>query len=216
MKIAEQQTLSLETLLNKNTMLANEYRQRSQLMTLIRSDYMHQKQYREKLLDAIQVFSNYFQKVVALRNTFCEEPEFLKITEEHLQEEFGHHLVLLKDRAFKPPVWDAILEATSSWFSWKMLMSDNEDKVVLVHLVLETSANIFFQEAQPIMEIYKETSYFETHAEIDASHEDMGKELLDGLSEKKYLRLFEIQRQGWDMMNAASNRMAELAMLANI
>jgi len=113
-----------------------------------------------------------------LRSVFCENSRFLATAQKHLDEEFGHNLSLNTDRNHRPPVWDAILEATASWFTWKMFTLDQEEKTVLIHLVLETSANIFLQEAHKVMRQYGETNYFKLHAEADEKHEKMGRELL--------------------------------------
>lgn len=200
---------SLSVLLKRNEEFAEKYRN-SSIMKLIKSTEMSQREARERLLDCIQVFSNYFQKAVMLRNIFCDNRKFLAVTQEHLNEEFAHNLSLDRDRNYRPHVWDAILEATSSWFMLKMFTLDEEEKTVLVHLVLETSANIFFQEAHKVMHTYDETDYFKIHSEADEKHEKMGISLLQNLSPKKYARLLEVQQQGWDVLTATCNRIAEL------
>lgn len=203
---------TLSALLKKNTLIAKKYKTNSTLMHLIHSKKMEQKKYRKKLLDAVQVFSDYFQKVVLLRNALCEHSIVAKVTQEHLQEEFCHNLLLMKDRDYRAPIWDPILEATAAWFCWKMFTLDNEEKTLIVHLVLETSANIFFRAAHKVMEKYQETSYFEIHSVADEKHEAMGKFLLEGLSKQKYQRLSELLLQSWDVLNAACNRIAELTL----
>lgn len=199
----------LNFLLSKNKKFADEYRS-SLIMKLIRSDRLSKKETRNRLLDCIQTFSNYFQKVVILRHALCENPQFLPITQQHLAEEFGHDQSLMADRKHKPPMWDPILEATASWFSWKMLTLDSEEKTVLVHLVLETSANIFFHEAHRVMQVYNETKYFQIHSELDEQHENLGKGLLVNLTSSKYERLLEIQHQGWGVLNALCDRIESL------
>ena len=117
----------------------------------------------------------------------------------------------MNDRKDRPPKWDPILEACSCWFSWKMLTLDNSEKTVLVHLVLEASAHLFFIEAHKIMAKYTETDYFKIHAEVDEDHENMGINLLEGLREIDYKNLVEIQQQGWDVLNSVCDRIAELS-----
>ncbi|HVV68700.1 MAG TPA: hypothetical protein VG895_05580 [Patescibacteria group bacterium] len=165
---------------------------------------------RELLLDCVQVLSNYFQKVVMLRNVFCDDSQFMNITIEHLQEELGHNLLLHKDRNERPPVWDPILEATCSWFAWKMFTLNDEQKTLLIHLVLETSANIFFPIAKTALCKYRRIQYLQIH-DIDEKHEQMGKELLvKDISPEKLERLFLVQQQGWDILNATCNRILSL------
>jgi hypothetical protein len=200
---------TLDALLKRNQQYIKQY-QKNSLMRLIASSQLAKKSARTRLLDCIQVFSNYFQKTVMLRHILCENKKFLAVTQVHLDEEFNHNVSLMRDRKNRPPVWDAILDATAAWFTWKILTLDEDEKTVLVHLVLEASANVFFHKAHKIMQQYGETDYFKIHSELDEEHEHMGKELLTSLSPEKYQRLFEIQQQGWDVLNAVCDRIAQL------
>ncbi len=185
--------------------------QTNPLMILIKSEIMRDKKNRQSLLDAIQVFSNYFQKTVMLRSVLTEDNAYLHVAQAHLSEEFGHDIALMHDRGEKLPQWDAILEACSCWFAWKMFTLDNADKTVLVHLVLESSANLFFKEAHRVMSHYGETNYFKIHCDADEHHEAMGFALLKDLRPQDYQHLFEVQRQGWDVLYTACARIADLA-----
>jgi hypothetical protein len=46
------------------------------------------------------------------------------------------------------------------------------------------------------MEHFSETDYFKVHQELDKKHENMGKNLLQDLSERQYLRLSENNGKG--------------------
>jgi hypothetical protein len=183
----------------------------SDLMKLINSDAMKLTENRIRLLDCIQTFSNYFQKTMLLRLALTDNANFSALSQEHLDEEYGHNVALLEERGKRPAKWDPILEATSSWFCWKMLTLDNVEKTLLVHLVLEASANIFFTCANEIMQRYKTTDYFNVHAENDERHENIGTKLLENLTPKIYSDLAIVQEQGWEMLISACNRMASLA-----
>ncbi len=200
---------NLNTLLQENQNFITQYKN-NPLMVLIRSEKMRDKTVRQLMLDCIQVFSDQFQKVVMLRSVFCDNLKFFSVANEHLNEEFGHNLSLLKDRNSQPALWDPILESTSCWFAWKMLSLNDEEKTVLVHLVLEASANVFFQEAHKVMNKYGETNYFKIHAEADEAHENMGKELLCHISKHQLERLFSIQEKGWDVLNTTCARIARI------
>lgn len=202
-------SINIELLFSKNNLLDNQFKGNS-LIQFIQSEEVNNKLYRERLLDCIQVFSDYFQKVIMLRYVFCNNPKFLPLSTEHLQEEFGHNSSLLKDRNNRPPIWDPILDATASWFAWKMFTLDNEEKIVLVHLVLETSANTFFQLADKAMTKYGETTYFKTHAQADEQHGKMGQNLINNLSQERLERLLLIQQQGWDVLNTTCDRITSL------
>lgn len=198
-------------LLKKNKQYLAAFKS-SPLMRLINSDQMQRPAYRETLLDGIQVFSNFFQKTVMLRRVFTEAPRFKEIAQTHLDEEYGHSELLKKDRHYKEAMWDPILDATAGWFCWKMLELDNFEKTFLVHLVLESSANLFFHEADKVMKAYSTTNYFETHADLDEEHEAMGLELLEDLSDSEIARLKTLQKQGWEMLFTVCNRVAELTL----
>lgn len=198
------------TLIENNKNLANKF-YNSDLIKLIKSDAINNKNHIDSLLDAIQIFSNYFQKVLLLKSAFTNHIPFVDIASQHLKEELFHNEMLMQERNNRPLIWDPILEATSSWFAWKMLNSSDEEKIILVHLVLEASGNIFFKTAHPIMEQFGHQQYFHLHAEIDEQHEAIGYESLKGFNSKIYQRLVNLQQQGWDMVFAASKRMEVIA-----
>ncbi len=199
----------LNFIITKNNEFANDFKQ-SPLMNLIQDTSMQNSDSRKRLLDCIQVFSNYFQKTVMLRRVLSDNLMHIKIAQAHLAEEFGHDISLMHDRNDREPIWDPILDASSSWFSWKMITLDNSEKTLLVHLVLEESANIFFVKANEIMLKYKETDYFKIHAEVDDAHAAMGISLLHDLTKLQYKNLAIVQQQGWDVLNVVCNRIAEL------
>ena len=203
-------TFDLDDLLNTQRRLTEAFKD-NPLMQLIDSPMMQQAHNRVRLLDCIQVFSNYFQKTVMLRDVLNDNNRYAPIVRAHLVEEFGHDVALMHDRKDREPIWDPILEACSCWFSWQMLALDNIEKTVLVHMVLEASAHLFFIKAHRVMRQYAETDYFKIHADVDEHHETMGLELLTGLRTVDYQRLLEVQQQGWDMLNTACRRMAELS-----
>lgn len=201
--------INLNYLLSKNQAYTQAFMQNA-LMTWIQSPDVNEAKNRARLLDCIQVFSNYFQKTVMLRAILNDNDVFSAIVQQHLTEEFGHNMSLMHDRKDRAPIWDPILEACSCWFAWKMFTLDNIEKTVLIHLVLEASANVFFVEAHKIMTAYAETNYFKVHAAVDDHHEAMGIQLLEGLREIDYQHLVNVQQQGWEMINTVCNRMVEL------
>lgn len=200
---------TFDRIIEKNIKYMDEFKN-SPLMNLIQDKTMQTSEYRKRLLDCIQVFSNYFQKTVMLRLVLNDNLSHIKIAQAHLAEEFGHDIALMHDRNNKEPIWDPILDATSAWFSWKMITLDNPEKALLIHLVLEESANIFFVKANEIMIRYKETDYFKIHSEVDDEHAAMGIELIKDLTTSQYTNLAIVQQQGWDMLNVVCNRIAEL------
>lgn len=180
-------------------------------MKLLNSKKLKSNVTRKKLLACIQTLSDYFQKVVMLRNVFCEDSRYLPVTQNHLKEEFFHNLSLMEERKNKPAQWDPILESTSSWFAWKMITLNEQEKTLLVHFVLEASGNLFFQKAYPIMKMHGKADYFKLHSEADEEHEKMGGRLLKNISQDQFSRMLEVLTQGWEVMTAVSDRIAELS-----
>lgn len=180
-------------------------------MKFIRSTEVKGKIYRENLLAAIQTFSDQFQNAVMLRRVFSQGDEFTNVSQKHLDEEYNHNNNLRADRNNQPAIWGPALEAATSWFSWKMLSLNDTSKTLLVHFVLESSANVFFHEAGKVMQHFNETSYFSEHAELDEGHEEMGANLLKNLTSKECEELMLIQ-QGWGMLNMACNRIAKITL----
>lgn len=199
-----------ENLVERNNQFIKDFHS-SALMQLISSPDIDKKEYRDRMLDAIQTLSNYFQKIVLLRWVISDHHSFSSVALEHLKEEFCHHETLMTDRNYRPSLWDPILESTSSWFLWRMFNTNDEEKTVLIHLVLEASAQIFFGAAYPIMSRYGQVNYFKEHVGADEKHEKMGEQLLNGLSVSAYQRLFEVQSQGWSVILTACNRIAALS-----
>ena len=140
-----------------------------------------------------------------------EDRRYSPIFSEHLQDEFGHDSRLAGDRAGSlTEVWDPVLEAASNWFAWKMLSLDNVEKMVLVHQVLEVGGSLISQHARDSFTRYNETDYFAIHAVADDEHQRAGLSLLEHLDAPTYERLFQLQKEGWDMLNLLLARIAEL------
>jgi flavin-dependent dehydrogenase len=206
---AEGPGVNLNTLLEENKQFEASFSQ-SPIMQLIHSQDIQIPEVKTRMLDCIQLFSNHFQKCVMLRHILTEKESFKKITQEHLDEEYNHNVALLIDRNYRAPIWDPILEASSSWFTWKMLSLDNTEKTLLMHLILEASADIFFQKAHEVMKQQNTTEYFGIHAEVDEDHASMGTKLLENLRAEDYNDLLIVQQQGWSMLYTACNRIATL------
>lgn len=205
-------SLQFQLLLKKNRVYVKAFK-KSSFIKLFASKAIDKKQVRQQMMDALQVLSDYFQKMVMLRHVLCDDAKFLPVTLDHLQEEFGHNLSLSEERCHRPVTWDPVLDAAAAWFSWKMFTADNDEKTLLMHLVLETSANIFFHTAYPVMSRYRKTHYFAIHSEADEKHEMMGQALLKDLPRTKLERMLQVQQQGWDMLNTICNRIIQLALI---
>lgn len=182
----------------------------SSLMELVTSQSLHSKKIRLMLLDALQPFSDFFQKTVMLRYVFSEDQPFLNDAQQHLCEEFGHNISLARDRKNKEYLFDPILESTSAWFAWKIFTLDNLQKMILVHWVLEASAHIFFEKTNAATKNYDETDYYKTHAILDEEHQNIPLSFFEGLRKREFESLMKTLDQGWAVLMATTNQMANI------
>ncbi len=165
-------------------------------------------------LDYFQVWSNAFQRTLLSRAALCEDPRFRALADEHLSQEFGHNTALAGGRGRGPAreAWDPILSACCEWFEMKMLTLDNPERTVLIHLVIEASADVFYASFDSLARRAGEGArHFDLHAHgVDHGHVEMGIELLRDLPPGYLDRLCDIQSRGWDMLNTMFQRIAEL------
>lgn len=184
--------------------------QESHLLKILSSTELDKKETRDKMLDSIQIFANYFQKIVMLRSVFTHGPILSSMAQMHLNEELGHDVILMKERSNKSTPFDPILDSSMAWFCWQMFKLNDLEKTVLMHWVLESSAYCFFIHAKTVFDRYGEMKYFQIHSEADEEHKDIDPALLNSLRPEEYARLEMILVQGWSVMTAACDRIAEL------
>ncbi|MGX6960698.1 MAG: hypothetical protein ACIPMY_05785 [Rickettsia endosymbiont of Pentastiridius leporinus] len=171
---------------------------------------LENKHHRDKFLDYFQIWSNEFQKMVLARVVFSEQKEFIKLAWEHLLDEFGHNIELSQARKNSADPQDPVFEALGSWFTLKMMTLGDSERVVLVHLVIESCATIFYEKLGAIfLNCEKSEKHFKTHTHLDPEHEQMGIDLLKKLNINDPA-LLETQEKGWNMIEALFTRLAEL------
>lgn len=161
-------------------------------------------------LDHFQVWSNAFQRMLLARATFSDDARFRAVATRHLEDEFGHNTLLARERgAAATEVDDPVLEATCEWFVTKMLSLDNAERTVLVHLVVEASAEIFYANVGPLTK--QARAHFGLHSgTVDHDHVELGLDVLRRAPVRDAAALFEVQRRGWAMLNSMFARIAEL------
>lgn len=141
---------ALEALIKMNEKHMGEYLS-NPIFKFIEGSDVSDSAKRSTLLDAIQVWSNFYQKMVRLRSVVSSNPKYSDASETHLAEEFQHNLHLANDRGSQSKnIWDPALEAGSSWFVWKMFTLNDDERAALVHLVLEGSSTIFHDKAHKL------------------------------------------------------------------
>ncbi|MBY0272846.1 MAG: cupin [Alphaproteobacteria bacterium] len=184
------------------------------LIQLIRSASTEDIETRERLLEALNIWGNWFQRIICLRAACGAPPVYQDLAEQHILEEIGHNTSILESRENKSiSLHDPILEATASWFFEKMLSSTVQEKTVLVHFVLEGAGDIFHTEA---LRLFGNTSHFTTHVELDEDHFEMGCRVLEASRDYDIERLRTILSQGWEMFDLLLSRMAYFAQNGHI
>lgn len=184
------------------------------LIQLIHSTSTEDIETRERLLEALNIWGNWFQRIIYLRAA-CGAPSlYQNLAEQHILEEVGHNTSILDSRENKSiSLHDPILEATASWFFEKMLSSTPQEKTVLVHFVLEGAGDIFHTEA---LHLFGNMSHFTTHVELDEDHFEMGCRVLETSGDYDIERLRTVLSQGWEMFNLLLSRMAHFAQNGHI
>lgn len=166
---------------------------------------------RTRFKRCIRVFSDFFQTFLFTRQAMCREDEYHATFSTHLAEEFGHNNML--EATTDPRIGaDASLQATLSWFCHQMLILDNVGKAI-INLVLESGGYHFHNLAKPVFESDDVAGYFGTHAEDDATHKDLGLELLERQHPLTYRKLLGVLDDGWNMLEATTHRIFEIVHL---
>ncbi|WP_437716019.1 hypothetical protein WMF45_06145 [Sorangium sp. So ce448] len=198
----------VDLLVEENEVHAREFAG-SPLMQLIRSERALRDDVKRRMLGALQIWSNAFQKVLCARVVFESHPGAIAIAERHLADEVGHNRRL--SRMHDPrssPSWDRGIAAASSWFIERMGSASTEERTVLVHFVIERCADILLTAAQ---QIFPDSDYFATHAEVDAEHFKLGHSLLKGFPGLDLGPLRGALTEGWQMMNLICQRISDIA-----
>ncbi|MFI9560221.1 cupin domain-containing protein [Nonomuraea endophytica] len=167
---------------------------------------------RRRFVSALYVWSVYFQRMLYARQAVCADPELREIYAGHLREEFGHDRLLRERHAVSADVHDPVLEAAGTWFVMRMYGADEAAKIVIVHMVIESSCHVFGEKTKAAFhdDSAGETSYFDLHAEVDEDHREIGRDYLRGLSPSQIARLLPVCEEAWNQLELVFDRMAAL------
>lgn len=198
----------LDRLVEENEAHAREFAG-SPLMQLLRSERALGDDVKRRMLGALQIWSDAFQKVLCARVVFESHPAAIKIAEHHLADEVGHNRTLARMHGpSRSPSWDRGIAAASSWFIERMGSASTEERTVLIHFVIERCADILLSAAQLI---FPDSDYFATHAEVDAEHVKLGYDFLKSLPGLDVAPLRGALTEGWQMMNLICQRISDIA-----
>lgn len=176
--------------------------------SLLRARGIDSERKRATTRECLRVFADAFQTFLFTRQATCSDDDFAALFHEHLVEELGHNK-LLKVSGKSPIARDPVLRATSSWFCHQMLVLDDAEKAI-VNLVLESAGFFLGTLAGPQFAGHESEGYFDTHAEADEHHKELGMNLLENLSPQAYVALAHTLDSTWDMLEAMTGRFAHL------
>jgi quercetin dioxygenase-like cupin family protein len=191
-----------------------EHFAKHRLFSMVEKGFLADEKTRRRFFDCFQIWSDHFQKMVLLRSAFCSDPRYQGVAEAHLNDELGHNLLLQRSGEPQARLWDPSLESLCAWFPWKMGTLSEEERVVLIHLVVEASAIIFYKQMAPAFRTPEGRTHFQAHSEaVDHHHVQVGVDLLRQVPLRDPSRLFEIQRRGWEVLGSMFGRIAELILM---
>ncbi|MDR5817907.1 hypothetical protein QCE62_30280 [Caballeronia sp. LZ033] len=199
--------------LEKINALLLERHGRNPLFQLLRGNRLRSDAARRKrFLEALLVWSRYFQRMIHARQAFCTEPGLLPLYTRHLRDELGHDTMLQEQHGLEGNTRDPLLERAAQWFVDRMLHADEAEKLVIVHQVVEASGFLFGQASRPLFspQRMRDACYFDLHAEADGDHRDVGRAWLQNLPAERFAGLIGTCRQAWDQMDEVHARIAAL------
>jgi mannose-6-phosphate isomerase-like protein (cupin superfamily) len=200
---------SLHTLLRKNEEFVAKFHD-NLLFKLMSQGCFEHPDTKRLFFDYFQRWSNHFQRAMLVKTALCEDPAFVQVFRKHFAEELNHDQALRDDRKSASARWDAVLEAVCAWFPSRMLSSGHEEQIVIMNMVVEAVAIVFYHHACPALDPNKEMSHFHAHDGVDVDHQKLGLPLLENLSAHQYARLLQVQAEAWSMSEALFRRLGEL------
>lgn len=203
-----QQTFTIKHLIEANKAYLSEFQQ-SPLMKLIHSKPIANKHLRHRLLDYLQIFSDKFQIMVKERCATTTHPHFKNIAKQHYDEEIGHNLILKANRHMEPTPTNQIIEQNANWFIDIMRKADDITKHIVMHLILESTADMFFKEAYQAFLPYEKIEYLHLHDEADEEHAQMGMKQLENIDLFNIKNLIDIYDEAWVRLNIICDEIAK-------
>ena len=196
----------LDRLIEHNERKCEAFKQ-SPFFNLISQGVLKEESSKSTFYSNLRMWSDKFQEILFARQVSAQNENFRNIFAEHLAEEFGHNKLIVEKNK-----WDPVIEACGDWFTLKMLQLDNDEKLVVTHMVLELCADVFLTEAAAIYTKEQKLSdeYMTLHAHLDEGHSKIGVELLKINGKEDYDRFVQLSDQSWKMLELILNRIAEL------
>ncbi len=162
------------------------------------------------LKNCLQVMSNSFQRLMFSRMALSKNEKYRKIFFEHLIEELGHDTELKSERGEASDLWDPILEASTFWFFGKNFLIDDPERIVMIQMVLEKGASLFYGHFAEVLKDSFKSDHIEKHCDLDEGHDSLGVDLLELESAHKLLDLQGLLEESWSMLGLFLGRTAEI------
>lgn len=179
------------------------------LMKLVRSDLIKEKDVQDRLLKALNYWSDWFQKILAARVAIGAPPAFQESSEHHFAEEVGHNTALYRIRGKESAdLWEPDLDASASWFYQRMLTGRPATRAILMHCVCEAASYIFHTEAKTV---FSTMPHFALHSDLDSEHAQEGFDLLKRIPDLNWVEMRKVLSHGWDMFEKLAAAMANYA-----
>jgi len=199
----------IDALLQDQQFYENNYKV-SPLLKLLKSDNINDPMVKERLLEALNFWGNWFQRILFVRAAIRGKSSFQEVAEDHIKEERGHNKNLLIARGNKPiQLWDPVLDGAAAWFYEQMFCATDEERTVLIHFVLEASGDIFHSEA---VNIFSDIDHFRQHSAVEEEHFKIGCRLLENTPGIDFNLLRDILYRGWTMMSVLCERIADIGL----
>lgn len=169
---------------------------------------------RQRFLESLYVWSRYFQKMLFMRQAVCADESLLPLYSGHLRDEFGHDELLKTQNNLTGGAYDPVLEAASLWFINKMFSGNEAEKIVIIHMVIESSGHLFGEATKALFARASSEgdSYFDVHAEADEDHSTIGRPYLQQLAPDAFPGLMETCSQAWEQMDLVHERIAAMTL----
>lgn len=201
---------SLEAVLTYNEQRRRAFEQ-GPLFAIIAKGALNAPAKRKAYLEGVQTFTNGMTAMLLSRQATCTdeayEPTFLT----HMGQEIGRRLLEGGAHATATQVAekDPVIDSVATWFTHQMFVLDNAEKTALVHLVIGTASATYAQRTRALAPNLPAHVFGLAHREGD-DHKALAEALLRKQSPKVYARLKEIVEEGWDMMDALGERLADV------
>ncbi len=165
----------------------------------------------ETFLSYFQVWSDCFQELLQTRVESNTRSPLHSLALQHLEQERGHNLQLRNARAARTEEkWDPLVAAYCAWFRDRMQKSSEVEQTVLMHIIIEASADIFYSRFACIKTNDQLRHHIRDHIHHDAEHYEMGVRALEQVTVADEDTLLRLQEQGWQVLGSLFARFAEL------